>query len=440
MIRLSVPFPTILSVTETAAIPSSTRRLAGYVWLVVGALLGIGVCLVPMIFATMAVPAYVDSSADTINDFGVMAVLVWMAGVATLFVRRRYPWVVVAAGTILAVVIRLDAMLVLLGAAAVVVHRGRRQSLVATVVAGAVAVYAGLRDGLRPWLHASWASVMTPEVEMYDNPDRPLQVGVSLGLALLAGAVVLGIAWMVRGRKELRATEQARDAAEHRGDRLETTVTRQEERERLAREVHDALAHRLSLISLHSGALEEAARSSDPAVAEAAEFLRDNAHRSLEDLRDLISALRNPPDGARPIDDEPAAAPAIGMSAVPDLIDSARTSGVDIAATVMVSDADTAGDLLNRATYRIAQEALTNAVKHAPGEPVSVELRASPASGVRLRVVNRMSTADAGLPGSGSGLIGMQERAGVVGGTVKAGPDGRGAFVVEAVLPWSPRG
>ncbi|QGF24339.1 ATP-binding protein [Raineyella fluvialis] len=128
----------------------------------------------------------------------------------------------------------------------------------------------------------------------------------------------------------------------------------------------------------------------------------------------------------------------MGLATLPELIESARSSGARIEATIMVQDADQAGDLLNRATYRIMQEALTNAFKHAPGQPIRVDLIAGPTTGIHVTVTNALGP-DSGLPGSGNGLIGMQERAALLGGILSAEPDDRGNFVVEASLPWQGR-
>ncbi|WOP17791.1 sensor histidine kinase [Raineyella sp. LH-20] len=440
MLSRSEPSATLAADLRRAVPWTVVGRVA---WTVLGGLVGILACLVALVGSLSVVPGY-QTSADVggqLTGLGALVLLAWLLAMFTIFVRRSQPWVPAAAGVVLAVGLQLDSLLLLLGGAAVVLHRDRRQGVIASVVAGAITLVAGLRDGLRPWGHTAWVFALGSDP--LAAPDRGLQLGVSVGIAVGAGAVVLGTAWLIRSRRDLGATrrdlgatEQARAVAEDRSEQLETTAVRLAERERLAREVHDSLAHRLSLISLHAGALEEAAQDSDPSVADSAEALRDSAHRSLEDLRDLVSTLREPPASGRPaVAGDPAPVPPIGLAALPELVDSARASGVCIEATIMVQDADEATDLLNRAAYRIVQEALTNAVKHAPGQPVRMELTAGPTIGVHLAVRNPQGL-DAGLPGSGSGLIGMQERAALLGGILTAEPDGRGEFVVEASLPW----
>lgn len=415
------------------------RRL---LWIVAGGLLGVLACLVSLVGSLTAASGYTtDTTLDGgLNSIGVLAVLAWLLAMTTLFARAQVPWVTVVAGVALTLLLRLDSLLLLLGAGSVVLRRDRRQGFVASGIAAALTLWAGVRDGLRPWFHTAWGVMFAEDPLARATPDMGFQLGVSLGIATAAALVVLGTAWLVRSRRELGETRQAREEAETRGVRLETTASRLEERERLAREVHDALSHRLSLISLHSGALEEAARGSSPQVAQAAEVLAENAHRSLEDLRDLVGALRKPPGAGRAsVTAEPSHVPPIGLAALPDLVGSARASGASVQATILVQDADKASDLLNRAAYRITQEALTNAFKHAPGQPIRVDLSASPADGVRIVVMNRLAPADSGLPGAGSGLIGMQERADLLGGSFTSGPDGDGSYVVRAFLPWQAR-
>ncbi len=437
MINRMLERPRVSAPRVSAAL--ATARRVG--WTIVGALLAIVLCMVVLVGSMSVVPGYQTSpgASGHVTDLGMLVVLAWMLAMVTLFSRREYPWVTLAAGGLLTVALQLDSLLLLFGAAAVVLHRDRRQGLAATVTAAVLTLVAGVRDGLRPVGGSSWEAYSTDPLSATSS-EHGVQLGVSLGIATVAGLVVLGAAWMIRSRRELGATRRARVVAEDRSERLETTTVRLEERERLAREVHDALAHRLSLISLHSGALEEAAQAGDPKVLQAAEVLRDSAHRSLEDLRHLVTALRDPvpghPSGAA---DDPEDLARIGLATLPDLVGSARDSGVSLEAMIMVQEADRASDLLDRATYRIVQEALTNTVKHAPGQPVRVEVTAAPAAGVHVLVDNPLghgSGRSGTLPGSGNGLIGMQERATLLGGILSAGPDERGHFVVEASLPW----
>ena len=149
---------------------------------------------------------------------------------------------------------------------------------------------------------------------------------------------------------------------------------RSDERELIAREMHDTVAHNLSVMSLQASALE--VTTDDPDVADAARTMRSSAHRALDEMRALITSLR---EGS---EQYTGSAPALGDLAA--LLDDARSSGVDLAATVFVSDADSAPPALTRAVYRVVQEALTNVMKHAPGARADVDVRARPGDGVDL--------------------------------------------------------
>ena len=225
-----------------------------------------------------------------------------------------------------------------------------------------------------------------------------------------------------------QATAEARRAADLRAESeaLRTELTRQEERDLIAREMHDTVAHQLSLVSLEAASLEVS--SDDPGVGDAARSMRSSAHRALEEMRTLIRSLR---DGA---DEYSGVAPSLGDLA--ELLDGARERGVDVTATVFVTDADAAPPALTRAVYRVVQESLTNAAKHAPGARVDVSVRARPGAGMDVVVHNGPGAAAGNVPGGGVGVPGMRERCEALGGTFDAAPTDDGGFRVRAHLPW----
>ncbi|MGN7702065.1 sensor histidine kinase [Cellulosimicrobium sp. 22601] len=260
---------------------------------------------------------------------------------------------------------------------------------------------------------------------------------VVIGALLVAVSVGAGLVRRYAGRAhvaqqtaavETRRAETLRTHAEDlrsQTDQLRTEISRQDERELIAREMHDTVAHNLSVMSLQASALE--VTTDDPEVVDAARTMRSSAHRALEEMRALITSLR---DGA---EQYTGSAPALGDLAT--LLDDARSSGVDLAATVFVTDADSAPPALTRAVYRVVQEALTNVMKHAPGARADVDVRARPGDGVDLAVRNALTADASGVPGSGNGIVGMRERCEALDGTFSAGvEDGR--FVVRAHLPW----
>jgi signal transduction histidine kinase len=203
--------------------------------------------------------------------------------------------------------------------------------------------------------------------------------------------------------------------------------------------MHDVLGHRLSLLSLPAGALE-VSQAADAATVEATRNIRVTARQSLDHLRQIIGVLRDgsgwpdPPGGATA-----PAAPQPTLSELPELITATRQSGLGANITILLDSASGAPAALGTAAYRIVQEALTNVLRHAPGTTADVTVRGAPDEGLTIEVTNPVPVAapsPAGADRSGTGLVGITERATALGGSVSAGPTDDGRFVVTAWLPW----
>jgi signal transduction histidine kinase len=217
--------------------------------------------------------------------------------------------------------------------------------------------------------------------------------------------------------------DRARQAEE--GQRLRIEQARLGERERIAREMHDVLAHRVSLLAVHAGALEVRRDAPEPERA-AAGVIRQCAHDAIEDLRQVIGMLREPA-GDRP---QPT------LADVPALVEQSRAAGATVALDLVEHDA--VPDGVGRHAYRIVQEALTNARKHAPGAPVRVAVTGGAEDGLVVEVGNALGTGRSRLPGVGAGLVGLTERVQLAGGRIEHGPTLAGEFRLRAWLPWSP--
>jgi signal transduction histidine kinase len=249
--------------------------------------------------------------------------------------------------------------------------------------------------------------------------------GKTIG-ALMTAAVFTVIPLTVGVLRGTRADLRERERTEA---RLRDEMTRQEERSRIAHEMHDVLGHRLSLLSLQAGALEV----STPADAgDAARTVRSTAKQSLEDLRQVIGVLR---DGR---DFQLGHGPAPALTDLATLIAETRQAGVPVNLTVLLDQVATAPAPLAMAVYRIVQESLTNVLRHAPGAPTDVTVRGGPGAGVSLEVVNPLPQYRHPSPGSGTGLTGIAERVNALGGKANIGPTPNGAFAVQAWLPWPP--
>lgn len=262
-------------------------------------------------------------------------------------------------------------------------------------------------------------------------------------LAATIGITIVLVLWglLRASRRDLAASAAARSDSEHRAQEALVDRARLRERARIAREMHDALGHRLSLMAVHAGALEYREDLDAARIRETAAIIREQSRLGLTDLRRTIGALRAAEDEA-PDAADGALEPARTVDALLRLIEEGREAGDRIDVELRLPD-----DPLPAGTvavlHRILQEGLTNARRHAPGEPVALVL-AGDRDHVRLSLrnpVRRVTTpATASAAATGYGLVGIRERVRLAGGTVSAGPAGApglGAFVVEVELPWT---
>jgi signal transduction histidine kinase/phage shock protein PspC (stress-responsive transcriptional regulator) len=241
--------------------------------------------------------------------------------------------------------------------------------------------------------------------------------------AVAAGVLLLG--YNVRSRRTAQS-RLARESALRRQDRARQAVL--EERSRIARELHDVVSHHMSMIAIQAEAAPYKHPGIGPDAAATFSTIRDAARDALAEMRRVVGLLR--------ADDEDAErAPQPGLALIGDLVAGARQAGmrVDVAAGVDAAGLPSAVDL---SAYRIVQESLSNAGRHAPGAPVAVAVERT-ADRLRVRVANgpppgdRRPAPDAG----GHGLVGMRERVAMLGGRLSAGPLPDGGFAVTADLP-----
>jgi signal transduction histidine kinase len=247
-------------------------------------------------------------------------------------------------------------------------------------------------------------------------------------------AAATGWGMFVRARRQLISTLRDRAQRAEADQLVRAERARLAERTRIAREMHDVLAHRISLVALHAGGLEVALDMPPAQVRESAALLRLTAHQALEELRDVIGVLRDEPGQARP-----STLPQPTLADIPRLVEETRRSGTTIDFEMQVDGAAAAPGPLGRDAYRIVQEALTNITKHARGTLAQVRVAGAPNHGLHVSVRNppAMGAHDRPAPpGSGTGLLGLQERVTLANGVLVHGPDASGGFVVEADLPW----
>ncbi|OQR64151.1 sensor histidine kinase [Streptomyces maremycinicus] len=285
----------------------------------------------------------------------------------------------------------------------------------------------------RPFRYVAWVGgiqlALIPLLS-WVRPDPTLAYGPAVAWSLLFTVTVIGWGMFVRSKRQLMVSLRDRARRAETEARLRAEQAQRLAREAIAREMHDVLAHRLTLLSVHAGALEFRPDAPREEVARAAGVIRESAHEALQDLREIIGVLRagEPDDGGRP---QPT------LAALDTLVAESREAGMKVTLDQRVTDAGSVPASVGRTAYRIAQECLTNARKHAPGTEVAVTVSGGPGEGLGVTVRNPAPEGDVPpVPGSGQGLIGLTERATLTGGRLEHGTRGDGAFEVRAWLPW----
>lgn len=363
-----------------------------------------GVVLLATVFVT-------DGPGDTLvvrrpGDVPLLVLVVFAVASGALYWRRRAPLVVVA---------------VVVTSWAALLGSGHAD------VGGAaiVALYSAGRYATRDLL-GELGVVAAIVVVNVDGMTDPAPWGEAV-----FGAVVMFVAWYVGRRLRLREERRAQLRRE-RAAEAHRIVT--EERTRIARELHDVVAHRVSLMTVQAGAAKAVAAEDPDAALRAMGAVEEAGRQALDELRHLLGVLRpeTEPDGLGP---QP------GLADLPVLIDEIRAAGPDVSVAMDVVP-DELPARVDLSAYRIVQEALTNVLKHA-GPEAHAEVRVgADGSGIVIDVLDDGPRADVGAAGetaggstSGHGIVGMRERALLLGGTLDAGPRRRGGFRVIAHLP-----
>ncbi|MEU6711446.1 histidine kinase [Nonomuraea sp. NPDC046802] len=247
-------------------------------------------------------------------------------------------------------------------------------------------------------------------------------------VAVLFGGAITGWGILARTRRELLASLAERARRAEADQRLRAEEARRAERLGIAREMHDVLAHRLSLLAVHAGALEFNAGARPDEVAEAAGVIRSNAHEALQELRTVISVLRESPSAELP------------LTGLAPLVEESRRAGMRIELhehDVRFADLPEA---TRRTAYRVVQEGLTNARKHAPGRPVTIVVSGAAGGELTIEVRNPLpagrEATGLATTGAGAGLAGLEERVSLAGGRLERERTDDDGFRLTARLPW----
>jgi signal transduction histidine kinase len=364
---------------------------------------------VPALVAAVILAASVLHAAATVRP---LAVVLSIGAAASLAARRRVPgWTLAVSGALVAIVLHLD-----------------RSVGTVAVIAPAVALYSlALTRGRGEQLLAGVAAVVAVIVADISHSGVPTLLQ-TLGHVLLIALPLLAAEAMRAHRSYLSVALERIELAELTRQQ-ESERRAEQERIRIARELHDVVAHTLTTITVQAGAAAEQLPAGD--ARSALETIEDTSRDAIAELRAILGVLRDPDQSNAP------RAPAPGVHNVAELVDRARDAGHAVELTITGEPPSRLSDAVSLAAYRIVQESLTNARRHAEGADVRVGLEFDPAR-LSLAIANGTGTAanasaNGGIPGVG--IIGMRERAAAIGGTLRAGPLPDG-FRVDATLPY----
>ncbi|MBN9609957.1 MAG: hypothetical protein BGO26_18600 [Actinobacteria bacterium 69-20] len=255
--------------------------------------------------------------------------------------------------------------------------------------------------------------VRLPDQAMSDRLDN-----------LAFAGILSAAAWLVGRTMRRRAMDRQRAAAEAQAQREAAAA---EERSRIARELHDVVAHGMGVMVVQAAAAEQMLKSDPAAAQEPLSTVRRTGQEALAEMRRLLGLLRTG-------DAADAGEPQPGLDRLPALVEQLRGAGMPVTLTTTVVPVPLPGGL-QLCVYRIAQEALTNCLKHASGAPTEMTLAYEP-DALHLRIRNSPgSPAPEADTGAGHGLFGMSERVRVYGGTLAAQREADGGFLVDARLP-----
>jgi signal transduction histidine kinase len=358
----------------------------------------------------MSVLTWLDIVAEQARDRPYLWWLDVFAGLVAFIAygyRRRYPVPVVAGLTALTSFSGLAAGPATLGLVSLATRRRPRELLLVAVLSlAAGSVYA----------------------LVYPDKNLPWLGGFVINV-LIAG-VLIAIGMYIGARRELVVTRRARAEQAESEQALRIAQARTNERARIAREMHDVLAHRISLVAMHAGALGYRPDLTPQEMAKVAEVIQDTAHQALADLRAILGVLRSDEQHKLPERPQPT------LRDLDGLIADEQQAGARIHLCNRAQQIDDMPESIGRTAYRIIQESLTNARKHAPNTAVDILVAGRPGQTLILLVRNPLPVgANSVTPGAGLGLIGLAERAELSGGRL-AHRMTDGYFVVRSRLPW----
>ncbi|MET7460179.1 histidine kinase [Nonomuraea sp. NPDC005501] len=316
-------------------------------------------------------------------------------GLVLLRWRHRWPWQIAAVTALLTALSSMATGPALVAYVSLCTHRRRRQIIPLAVLL---------------WTCMCLQSVV-------GGTAQHAVISLTTSTAILGGLTVFGL--------YLRSLRDA-DLAAELAEQQRIAQAKLAERMKIAQEMHDALAHRMSLLAMLAGGLAYRTDLDPEQTRQTAQAIQQNAHQSLNELRTVLGTLRS--DGAT-------APPQPTLADLRELFHEVRAAGQKVVVADTVEQRDLLPTQTGRNAYRVVQEALTNARKHAPGSSVVVELDGRPGDALRIRVTNPTPYGASAGPGGRLGLVGLGERVRMAGGTMAHAHHDR-RFVLDVQLPW----
>ena len=387
-----------------------------------------------------------------------------------LLSRNSWPEPVFWIACAIVIIFPYSPMLALEAFAALIARRSsRRRTIRASVAALTVAMLSEIRDAIQPSDASFWHAVFAkPNTGQNGVPielltGEPVIVITAGIVAIIETAVALLIGLHIRSRARLHEADARAEVAQHHAEHLQTDLASQQLADAIAAEAHDTLAHSLSLIALNASALQaEASKLAGSAeaqiIAEKAETIRRQSAGALDEAHAIIDMLRHPDQAWEQLTANEETS--LTRESLDSLIADNRGGGLQLNTWIDIRQLSELDDDIGKIAFRAIQESLTNARRHAPAMPVSLEVTATPSEGIHIHISNPVSTIASPQPSDASqahkppqaehpqdnkargrkpqgvGLQGLAARVKTANGQCRYGLDDRHIFHVDVMLPW----
>lgn len=378
--------------------------------------------------------AYVNTAGNLTDQGGLVMLITWAFPFALLW-RDRAPYAVTAITLIPAFAAPADTVASLIALSVLFSRRREKSTWLMAALVAAVTWFSIWKSGQRPWYQSLLAQLFTPlddSAQTRTDPAHFELVAITIGAVVLTG-VAVGIGLIRRARFDLSESQRREVATAISQAQIQHQQRFQEELTRAARDVHDTAAYHLSRVSLQANALVSKVDPTDEDTLNSLTQIQQGASKSITEIQRIITTMRDPASALNsglPADHET-------FMRIRDLIEERQSEGMAIVASVFADESSTLGDEISATAYRIVQESLANATRHAAGLPVTLAIIARPADGITITVSNPVpGDRPAEAPETGFGITGMTERVSRVGGLATIGVNDGSTFSVEVWLPW----